>query len=338
MPLVEVFPLGPRVLSIQRSAARPLPGHPCARGLAVSKAHRPRKKKVDVEFASLFRRFVHEYGDSYVQLAEQLETHYPEITRRGRRTGRALRNICFIVWCSFRDGDRKLIPTLFRAAVLLSAQDDFYDNPRIAAEQKEAFRSEINHALRARSFGRHRERSRQLRDLTSLWSYVARTIPRSEPQVRSYWIETACQLNDAMAAENRSMRSATIAYEEYMRTAIHSIGMVFIWATYVAHEHLPVTTLREMAPVLVQGASVVRLSNDMASYRQRKNRLNALNLMRGNHRETRVRQLVMRKARAFRQSVEALEVAPRVRDVLLHSMDFLREFYQRSDFHRGPVW
>ena len=297
----------------------------------------PTKKVEEIEFASLFRRFEQEYGRAYVRLAAQLRERYPEITKQGRRTGRALRNICFIVWCCVREGDRKLIPTLFRAAVLLSAQDDYYDNPRIAAEQKESFCAATNHALRTNSFGRDFERSLQLRDLTSLWSYVAGTIPRSA-QVRSFWIETACQLNDAMAAENRSHRRATITYEEYMRTAIHSIGMVFIWATYLAHEHVPVTTMREMAPVLVKGARVVRLSNDIASYRQRRNKENALTLVGGSRPEVRIGRLVVRERRAFRQSVEALDVAPHIRDVLLHSMDFLREFYQRSDFDRGPAW
>ena len=301
------------------------------------------RKIEEAEFGSLFRRFEAEYGHAYVRLAAQLRRAYPEITKSGRRTGRALRNICFIVWCSFREGNRELIPTLFRVAVLLSAQDDFYDNPRIATEQKESFCSATNHALRkdggrwAMGDGRW-PRSPQLRDLSSLWSYVARTIPRNASQARSFWIETACQLNDAMAAENRSLRRETSSYEEYMRTAVHSIGMVFIWATYLAHEQLPLTTLREVAPVLVQGARVVRLSNDIASYRQRKNKLNALNLTRGRHPETRIRRLVMRETRSFRQRIEALNIAPQVRDILLHSMDFLRDFYLRSDFHRGPAW
>ena len=141
----------------------------------------------------------------------------------------------------------------------------------------------------------------------SLWSYVAGTIPRSAPQVRSYWIETACQLNDAMAAENRSVRRrATITYDEYMRTAIRSIGMVFIWATYLAHEHVPMTTIREMGPVLLEGATVVRLSNDMASYRQRRNRKNALTLAGGRSPGARIRRLVMQEAQAFRQDVEVV--------------------------------
>ena len=311
------------------------------------------RKNAGASFASLFRRFEDEYGDAYARLAAQLRTSYPEITRSGRRTGRALRNICFIIWCCFRERDRKLIPVLFRVAVLLSAQDDFYDNPRIAIKDKELFCSGINHDLRKGGTvarrpppvaGRPSPAARrpppvaQLRDLTSLWSYVARTIPRSPSRARCYWIQTACQLNDAMAAENRSLRRATSSYEDYMRTAVYSIGMVFIWATYLAHEHLPAATLREMTPVLVEGARVVRLSNDIASYRQRKNKLNALNLMRGDHPETRIRRLVMQGSRAFRRRVEVLDVGAQVRGVLLHSMSFLRDFYQRSDFHRGRAW
>jgi len=306
----------------------------------VSKPHRRRRKNVEqVEFASLFRRFEHEYGDAFVRLAAQLRMRYPDITKRGRRTGKALRNICFIVWCCCRDGDRKLIPTLFRAAVLLSAQDDYYDNQRIPAAQKESFCLATNHALRTNSFRRRFERRPQLRDLTSLWSYVAGTIPRRPRELRTFWIEAACQLNDAMAAENRSARRrATITYEEYMRTAIHSIGMVFIWATYLAHAHVRLTTLREMAPVLLQGASIVRLSNDMASYRQRRNKENALTLVGGRSPGARILRLVRQESRAFRQRVEALDVGPHVRGVLLHSIDFLREFYQRFDFDRAPAW
>ena len=289
-------------------------------------------------FAVLYRLFQHEYGHNYVRFAAQLRKDYPEITKHGRRTGRALRNICFIVWCCFRERNHQLIETLFHAAVLLSAQDDYYDNPRIAAAQKDSFCAATNRALRSNSFERVFEQSLQRRDLTSLWSYVAKTIPRSASRVRSYWIETACQLNDAMAAENRSLRSGASSYEEYMRTAIHSIGMVFIWVTYLAHERVPMTTIREMAPALLNGATVVRLSNDLASYRQGRNRKNALTLMRGNHPETRIRRLVKQETRAFRQSIEMLDVSPHVRDVLLRSMDLLREFYERSDFHRGPAW
>jgi hypothetical protein len=46
----------------------------------------------------------------------------------------------------------------------------------------------------------------------------------------------------------------------------------------------------------------------------------------------------MQEHRAFREGLETLDVRPQVRGVLLHSMDFLREFYQRSDFDRGRVW
>lgn len=305
----------------------------------MSKSRRRRRTNVDeVDFAALFHRFEHEYGPAYRRLAAQLRESYPEITKHGRRTGRALRNICFFIWCSCRDGDEALIPTLFRAAVLLSAQDDYYDNPRIRDEQKESFCSAINHALRSNSFQADDERSPQRRDLACLWSYVAGAIPRRASWIRSYWIDTACKLNDAMAAENRAVRKPTITYEEYMSTAVHSIGMVFIWATYLAHEHVRMTTVREMAPVLLQGARVVRWSNDLASYRQRTKTKNAVTLVGGRTPRVRILRLVMQESRAFRQRVEALDVGPHVRAVLLHSMSFLREFYQRSDFHRGPAW
>jgi hypothetical protein len=306
----------------------------------MSKSHQTLRDKVEeVDLASLFRRFEQEYGNAYARLVAQLRQSYPEITRPGRRTGRALRNICFIVWCCCRDRERKLIPTLFRAAVLLSAQDDYYDNARIPAAQKESFCAATNHALRMNSFRPGSQRSRQLRDLSSLWSYVARTIPRSTPRVRSYWIETACQLNDAMAAENRSVRRrARVTYEEYMGTAVRSIGMVFIWATYLAHEHVPMPAIREMGPVLLHGARVVRLSNDMASYRQRRNRTSAVTVLGGRSPAARIHTLVMQEHHAFREGLETLDVRPQVRGVLLHSMDFLREFYQRSDFDRGRVW
>jgi hypothetical protein len=306
---------------------------------SVSKSRRRRRKNVkDVEFAALSARFEAEYGDANVRLASELRESYPEITKRGRRTGRALRNICFFVWCSCRDDDQKLIPTLFRAAVLLSAQDDYYDNPRISTARKESFCSAINHALRTNSFGGGVERTPQFRELTGLWSYVAGTIPRRAPQVRSHWIETACQLNDAMAAENRGVRRATITYDEYMGTAVRSIGMLFFWSTYLAHEHVPMATLREMAPVLLKGSRVVRLSNDLASYRQGRKTENAVTLVGGRTPGARILRRVAQESRAFRQCVEALDVGPHVRGVLLNSMDFLREFYKRSDFDRGPAW
>ena len=305
----------------------------------MSKSYRRRLKKVEaVEFPSLFHRFEDEYGDAFARLAEQLRESYPEITKQGRRTGRALTNICFFVWCCAHDADQELIPTLFRAAVLLSAQDDYYDNPRISAAEKESFCMATNHALRTNSFPRSFERSVQLGELTSLWADIAERIPRSAPQVRSYWVEKACQLNEAMAAENRTVRKATTTYEGYMSTAIHSIGMVFVWATYLAQKHLAVTTLCKMDPVLLQGAEIVRLSNDIASCRQKRNKKNAVTLMGGTSAGFRILRRIVQESRAFRRSVEALDVGADVRHVLLRSMIFLREFYQKSDFDRRPDW
>ena len=65
----------------------------------MSKSNPLRTKNVEeVDFASLFRRFEQEYGRACVRLTAQLELRYPEITKPSRRTGRALRTICFTVW------------------------------------------------------------------------------------------------------------------------------------------------------------------------------------------------------------------------------------------------
>src|SRR5262245_10986064 len=153
-------------LSFQKSAARLHPSYPGARG-GVSKSHQQRVKNKKVEFASLLRRFRDEYGDAYEQLAEQLKASYPELTEPGIRTGQALRNICFFIWCSIRDDDQSLIPTLFRAAVLLSAQDDYFDNSRIPAAEKESFGRAINDALRSNAAQAAVEQSPQLQELAS---------------------------------------------------------------------------------------------------------------------------------------------------------------------------
>lgn len=290
-------------------------------------------------FPPLWERFEQEYGEAYVRLASHLRETYPDITRKGRRTGRALRNICFFVWFYTRTGDTELIPTMLNASVLLSAQDDFYDNPRIPSVQKEAFCSAINHSIKTCTFHSATDRSRQVRELTSLWSVVARPIQRASPPVHLYWNEKACQLNEAMTAENRAIRRADISFDEYMETAVHSIGMIFVWSTYLVHKNVPISTIRDMHAVLLLGAKIARLSNDIASYRQGKNNRNAVILLGGGgSAERRIIQLMARESRMFQKYLEALRVAPAVKRVLLRSTEFLKVFYQRSDFDKRALW
>jgi hypothetical protein len=87
-----------------------------------------------------------------------------------------------------------------------------------------------------------------------------------------------------------------------------------------------------MDQVLLQGARIVRLGYDIASCRQLRNKKNAVTLVGGRSPGFRILRLIVQESRAFRQSVEALDVGPDVRGVLLRSMDFLREFYRRYDF------
>lgn len=286
----------------------------------------------------LLRRFEHEYGGVYVRLSDHLRRTYPDITRKGRRTSRALRNICFFVWYYTLCSDRNLIPALFDASVLLFAQDDYYDNPRIPNQQKEAFCSITNNTIRTAAHPSAAGWSRQARELMSLWSAVAQPIDGFAPAVQSYWKEKACQLNDAMATENRAARRTDLGFDEYMRTAIHSIGAVFIWSTYLVHRGVPRETLGDLDSVLLLGAKVVRLINDMASYRQGKNKYNAVILLGGDRpAERRVSKLIAQENDLFLERVSELPVEPDIKWVMLRSTSFLREFYQRSDFDRRPL-
>ena len=295
---------------------------------------RPHETREDT-FAPLLRRFEEEYGDAYLRLAEHIKKSYPDITRTGRRTAKALRNICFFVWSHTRDGDEDLIPTLFNASILLSAQDDYYDNRRIPTAQKEAFCSATNHFIRTCSFQSTTDDNPQTQELTTLWSEVAGPIRRAPPPVHSYWKEKACQLNDAMAAENRAVRGAPASFDDYMHTAVHSIGMMFVWSTYLVHKNVPISTIHNVGTILVLGARIVRLSNDLASYRQDKNRRNAVSLLGGGPAaERKVIELIARESRAFRRQLAALRIGPDVKRVMLRSTEFLREFYQRSDFDK----
>lgn len=289
-------------------------------------------------FPVLLRRFEQEYGAAYVPLADHLKQTYPDITRKGRRTARALRNICFFVWYYTHCSDRSLIPVLFNASVLLSAQDDYYDNPRIPSREKEAFCSATNDAIRTDFPGSAPADSRQTQELMSLWSDVARSIRGVSLLVQSYWKEKACALNDAMATENRAARRTNLGSDEYMHTATHSIGMVFVWSTYLVHKGVSLRTLRDMDPALLLGAKIVRLSNDIASYRQRKNKKNAVILLGGGRAaERRVIRLIARESELFHERIDELLVEPDVKRVMLRSTSFLNEFYQRSDFDKRPL-
>jgi hypothetical protein len=249
-----------------------------------------------------------------------------------------LRNICFFVWWYTRNGDERLIPVLYNASILLSAQDDYYDNRRVPNVQKDVFGSDTNHFIRTGSFPSTRNR-RQTQELMSLWCEVAEPIRRAPASVYSYWSQKACQLNDAMAADNRTVMRSGVGFDEYMHTAIHSIGIIFIWSTYLVHKNVSMSTIRAVDAVLPLGATIVRLSNDLASYHQDKNSRNAVTLLGGGRgAELRVKEVIARESRVFRRRLAALSVERDVKRAILRSTVFLREFYQRSDFDKRSLW
>jgi hypothetical protein len=140
-----------------------------------------------------------------------------------------------------------------------------------------------------------------------------------------------------MEAENRVTRDAKLTLDECMDRAVYSIGMIFIWSTYLVHKNVPLSTMEAMDSVILRGARIVRLSNDIASYRQGK-RTNAVILLGGGTgAKDRVLQLIARESRVFRERLDALHVGRDVERLMLRSIEFLREFYQRSDFDKSAL-
>lgn len=122
------------------------------------------------------------------------------------------------------------------------------------------------------------------------------------------------------------------------RTSIRAASNLCAWRP---RQVLTGTHASATWPRFCSRVQVVRCSTDMASYRQRRNAVNAVTLVGGKTPGVRIRLQVVEESPAFRQCVDALDVIPRIRGVQLlqlHSTVFLRAFSQRSDFDRGPAW
>jgi hypothetical protein len=120
-----------------------------------------------------------------------------------------------------------------------------------------------------------------------------------------------------------------------METAVQTVGILLIWSTYLVHKNVPLETMRTLDPVLLRGARIARLSNDIASYRLAKDRHNAVKLLGGGAgAERRVARIVERDAAILKDRLQALRVGADIERAILCSTEFLRAFYVQSDFDR----
>lgn len=280
------------------------------------------------------KNFQQDYTNYYSKKINDLKKEYPEITKQNRRTGKALKNICFFIWYYAKEENDPTTSLLFKASVLLSAQDDFFDNLQISERQKMDFYSVVVNLIEGNDHVIV-NRNRQIRELIVLWKEIIREMRNASPRLYSYWKKKAWQLNEAMKNEIYIMKRKGIAFGEYMKTAVDSIGIIFIWTTYLVKKNIGMGALQRLEPILLVGANIARLSNDRASWRQNKNKINAVSILKNQKNSTKyVGELIQREKQKLQRGLQKLKGEHEVVRTIQRSTEFLIEFYKTSDFDK----
>lgn len=271
------------------------------------------------------------YENYYSKKIQNIKNKYPEITQANRRTGKALKNICFFIWHYAKDESDEIIDLLLRVSVLISAQDDFYDNLQVGDKQKIDFYSSSEKIIEGRRMTNHK--SKQCIELLKLWKEIASEVAVAPHYLYSYWQKKATELNKAMIIENNILRQKDITFHDYMENSVYSIGMMFLWASYLAKKDISRVIIGKIDPTLFIGAKIARLSNDVASYRRKKNKINAITTV-ANEKNPRlyILKLIEKEHNEFNEALSSLQVENTIKDVFKESINFLASFYKKSDF------
>lgn len=280
------------------------------------------------------QNFEHDYINYYTKKVENLKKKYPEITKENRRTGRALKNICFFIWYYAKEEKDELIDLLFKASVLLSAQDNFFDNPQISDHQKKDFYSISVNVIEGNDY-KVINRSPQFRELITLWKEITQEIRDASPHLYSYWEKQARQLNEAMENERYVLKRRAVALDEYMRTAVYSVGVIFILTTYLVKKNISFSALQKLESILLVSAKIARLSNDIASHRENKNQVNAMSIIRNiKNPKKYILELIKGEQQKLNRSLQELKIENKIKQTIQRFTEFLVGFYQTSDFDK----
>jgi len=285
----------------------------------------------------LYKEFNKEYLNYYKKQVEKFQRRFPDITNKNRRTGKSLKNICFFIWY-YTDGEKgKVFDLLFDTSVLLSTQDDFLDNPQIDYQNKEKFHSICKDLLNGKNCNLAKIDTAQLRELISLWKTIIKEIKNSCSQVvYLYWKETAEQMNKAMKKEVYLSKNQRIAFDDYIKKAVYSIGAIFIWTTYLTIKKAPISTLEKLKPIFLRGATIARFSNDISSYKKNKNKINAINIIKNQKNpEKYILNLIKKEKQKLTKDLKKLKIEKQIEQTIQRSTSFLIEFYKKSDFTKN---
>ncbi len=288
-----------------------------------------KNKKCDLKY--LFQEFETEYKNTYRGKIAKIKRTYPEITRPGRRTGKVLKNICFFIWYSTEGKMDEIFSSIFKVVMLLWAQDDFYDNPRISHESKQAFHANCKNLFSGKRI-KIIKYPEQTKELLSLWREIIGIMQNYRPRVFSYWQETAEQMNNAMNHEEYQSENCKISFNNYMQSAIYSVGAIFIWTTYFILKKVPLGRIKALEDILWRGALISRLSNDIASHAGSKNKINAVSVTHRMIRSSRglILTLMKKEKKKLNNNLNKLQTEIWIKKVLRRSVEFLIKFYGDS--------
>lgn len=278
------------------------------------------------------KNLIHNKTGYYIEKINDLKKEYPEITKQNRRTGKALKSICFFIWYYAKEENDQIVDLLFKASVLLSAQDDFFDNPRISQAKKKEFRYALENVIEDTNHSVQIQHP-QPQELIALWKEVVHEMKKVSPQLYSHWENKVHKLNKAMENEIYLMKKREIDFDEYMETAIDSIGVIFILTTYLVKKSTSPGVLQALEPYLLLGAHIARLSNDIASWRENKNRVNAVSIIREKKDPKKyIAGLITREQQKLNRGLQQLKIQSTIRQTIQKFTKFLVEFYKTSDF------
>ncbi len=276
--------------------------------------------------------FEQDYINYYIEKVEYIKNKYPNITGENRRTGRALKNICFFIWYYAKEEDNAMIDLLLKASVLLVAQDDFYDSLNISNGKKKEFYSVCVNVIKGGKYNLDNE-TQQFMELVNLWKEINQEVKNASSYLYAYWKNKSLELNDAMLRENDIIRQKNVTFNEYIKVSTNSVGIIFIWATYFTKKNISNVELKKIDPTLFIGAEISRLSNDIASYRRKKNRINAISVVKNNKSPKKyILNLIKKEHIKFNNSLSKVKIENEVKQVIKKSVDFLEMFYKTSDF------
>jgi len=278
-----------------------------------------------------FKKFELDYNNYFLKKIEKIKDKYPEITNKSRRTGKALKNICFFIWYYAQEEDNRTIDLLLKSSILVSAQDNFYDNINISYKEKERFYYAFEEVIKGKK-NKILNQNKQFKELISLWEEIRNEAKKSQNYLYKYWQEKSLDMTKSMLLEDSMIKNNKISFNEYMKIAVNTVGIIFVWSNYFLNKHMLKEDLKKIDPILIIGAEVSRLSNDLASYRRIKKELNAVTLIDKKYPKNYIVNLVKRLDNKFNRDLLKIKIDISVKKTIKSSVDFLVNFYKNSDF------